>query len=80
MTRHFGAFHIDALQPADVPICASMTFPAYRHLLAQQPTTRLPSEPEQRLIQPVALVARSSAESGRARGRGTAGSSRGRPF
>ena len=60
------------LQPADVAICASMTFPAYRHLLAQQPTVRLPSEPEQRLIQPVALAARSCRESDGARRRGTA--------
>jgi GNAT superfamily N-acetyltransferase len=36
-----------------------MTFPAYRHLLAQEPTIRLPGEPEQRPILPVALAARS---------------------
>jgi GNAT superfamily N-acetyltransferase len=60
MTLHFGAYHIDALTPVDVPICEGMTFPAYRHLLALQPTSRLPSEPEQRLIHPIALVARTS--------------------
>ena len=38
-----------------------MTFPAYRHLLALQPAKRLPREPEQRLIQPVAMVARTAA-------------------
>jgi GNAT superfamily N-acetyltransferase len=35
-----------------------MTFPAYRHLLAMKPAPRLPSEPEQRLVQPLALAAR----------------------
>ena len=60
MTDRSGAARIDALQPSDLPICESMTFPAYRHLLAQRPTTRLPAEPEQRPIQPVALVARAS--------------------
>jgi GNAT superfamily N-acetyltransferase len=61
MTDTVG-FEIDVLQPGDVAACAGMTFPAYRHLLALQPTTRLPSEPEQRDIQPVALVARASGQ------------------
>jgi GNAT superfamily N-acetyltransferase len=58
MTRTFGALQIDVLGPSSVTSFANMTFPAYRHLLAQQPTKRLPSEPEQRLIHPVALAAR----------------------
>ena len=57
-TRH--AFQISALQTEDLPSAASMTFPAYRHLLSLQPAFRLPAEPEQRLVQPVALVARVS--------------------
>ena len=60
MTRHFGAYHIEALQPGRPADLRGMTFPAYRHLLAQRPTMRLPSEPEQRPIQPVALAARTS--------------------
>jgi GNAT superfamily N-acetyltransferase len=60
MTSPIGAYHIDALQSDEAALGASMTFPAYRHLLAQQPTTRLPSEPEQRLIHPLALAARTA--------------------
>jgi GNAT superfamily N-acetyltransferase len=60
MTRNFGALEIDVLKAGEVTSFANMTFPAYRHLLAQQPTPRLPSEPEQRLIHPVALAARHS--------------------
>jgi len=62
MTVQAGAFAIDALQPGDVLACETMSFPAYRHLLALQPVLRLPAEAEQRLIQPVALVARASAQ------------------
>jgi GNAT superfamily N-acetyltransferase len=62
MTHQLARVRIDALQPHDVQIGASMTFPAYRHLLAQEPTKRLPNEPEQRLIQPVALIARTSSD------------------
>ena len=53
--------HIAELRPSDVDIAATMTFPAYRHLLALTPTMRirLPWESEQRLVQPAALVARS---------------------
>jgi GNAT superfamily N-acetyltransferase len=58
MTHPVDPFQIDLLQPAEVASFAGMTFPAYRHLLAQQLTVRLPSEPEQRPIQPVALAAR----------------------
>jgi GNAT superfamily N-acetyltransferase len=53
-------YTIDALREGDQTLCAGMTFPAYRHLLSLQPTLRLPSEPEQRLVQPIALVARSA--------------------
>jgi GNAT superfamily N-acetyltransferase len=60
MTRQVGPYRCDDLDAADVPAGESMTFPAYRHLLARQPTVRLPSEPEQRPIQPVALVVRAS--------------------
>jgi GNAT superfamily N-acetyltransferase len=60
MTLHLGALRIDALQPAEVSICASMTYPAYRHLLELRPTVRLPAEAEQRPIEPLALVARVS--------------------
>jgi GNAT superfamily N-acetyltransferase len=60
MTGQVGSFTIDALEPDDVMACESMSFPAYRHLLALQPVLRLPAEAEQRLIQPIALVARVS--------------------
>jgi GNAT superfamily N-acetyltransferase len=52
--------HIDELASEDAETAATMTFPAYRHLLALQPTMRmrLPWESEQRLVQPAALVAR----------------------
>jgi GNAT superfamily N-acetyltransferase len=60
MTQKFGALQIDVLEPAEVSTFANMTFPAYRHLLARQLTVRLPSEPEQRPIRPVALAARSA--------------------
>ena len=49
---------IDVLAPGEEGPWTAMTFPAYRHLLALEPTLRLPSEPEQPVIQPVALVAR----------------------
>jgi GNAT superfamily N-acetyltransferase len=58
---HTGGPHIDALAPAEAALGHAMTFPAYRHLLAQQPAKRLPAEPEQRLIQPVVLAARAAA-------------------
>jgi GNAT superfamily N-acetyltransferase len=58
MTHHIAGFRIDALLPTEVSSCASMTYPAYRHLLEQAPTVRLPSEAEQRPIEPVILVAR----------------------
>jgi GNAT superfamily N-acetyltransferase len=61
VTESVGAYRIEAIQPADTPACQNMTFPAYRHLLAEEePTFRLPSEPDQWLIRPVALVARTS--------------------
>jgi GNAT superfamily N-acetyltransferase len=59
MNESLGTFTIDILQPADLLVCESMSFPAYRHLLNLQPGLRLPNEAEQRLIQPIALVARS---------------------
>lgn len=60
MSEQAGTFAIDLLQPDDVMACESMSFPAYRHLLALQPVLRLPNEAEQRVIQPIALVARVS--------------------
>lgn len=53
-----GDYRIDDLHAADSPSCGTMTFPAYRHLLAMQPTFRLPGEAEQRLVRPVGQVAR----------------------
>lgn len=59
MTLQAGeGYVIEALDPERAPAYAGMTFPAYRHLLALQPTVRLPSEPEQWPIMPIALVAR----------------------
>jgi GNAT superfamily N-acetyltransferase len=52
------AYEIDGLRPSDAPRCAPMTFPAYRHLLSLRPGLRLPSERDQRMVQPLALVAR----------------------
>lgn len=57
MMREHGEYTIRALRPADAAACAAMTFPAYRHLLALAPTPRLPSEAEQRVVQPLGAVA-----------------------
>jgi GNAT superfamily N-acetyltransferase len=62
MTHRVGAYRIDEVPPADAPIYEGMTFPAYRHLVAQQETLRLPSEPDQWLIRPIALAARDDSE------------------
>src|SRR5262245_16323895 len=59
MSHRHGDYSIDTLQPDDVPGYAGMTFPAYRHLLELRPALRLPTEPEQRLVQAVAIGARS---------------------
>ncbi len=56
-----GHYAIDHLHAPGEAGCEAMTFPAYRHLLALEPCPRLPKEPEQRLIRPVALVARDGA-------------------
>jgi len=50
-------FTVDDLRPEHAAVCAAMTFPAYRHLLALAPSPRLPSEPAQRVVQPVGVVA-----------------------
>lgn len=55
-------YQIDELRPGEGDGFAAMTFPAYRHLLALEPTFRLPTEPEQWRIQPVALGARLDGE------------------
>lgn len=51
-------FEIDGMRAGEAEACQGLTFPAYRHLLALEPTLRHPSEPEQHRIQPVAVVAR----------------------
>lgn len=61
MTAPGAAYEISELRPAEAQQCEAMTFPAYRHLLALQPTHRLPGEPDQWLVHPVALLARVSA-------------------
>ncbi len=58
MSQVCGDYRIDDLHVADSPFCETMTFPAYRHLLAMQPAFRLPREAEQRLVQAVGEVAR----------------------
>jgi len=58
MTTTRGVLRIDPLLPTDRAAVTDMTFPAYRHLLTLRPALRLPSEPEQRLVQAVGLVAR----------------------
>lgn len=58
MTETSLVLQIAVLQPAEQASVSAMTFPAYRHLLALQPALRLPAEPEQRLVQPVGVVAR----------------------
>ncbi|MFN7916628.1 MAG: hypothetical protein U0Q55_14900 [Vicinamibacterales bacterium] len=58
MTETLNVLQIDPLQPTDAPAVSGMTFPAYRHLLSLQPALRLPAEPEQRLVQPLGMVAR----------------------
>jgi GNAT superfamily N-acetyltransferase len=60
VTRVPGPCTIDDLRPSDAAACGSMTFPAYRHLLALDPEPRLPAEPEQRVVQPLGAVARES--------------------
>lgn len=62
MTHDFSPIHIAALEPSEVSRCETMTFPAYRHLLAMRPAQRLPLESEQRLVQPVAAVARTATD------------------
>jgi GNAT superfamily N-acetyltransferase len=57
MSHHFDEFAIDDLRPDQAGAVAPMTFPAYRHLLTLQPSLRLPAEPEQRPIRPVAVAA-----------------------
>lgn len=62
MTEHPGQFEIETLRPDERHEWNGMTFPAYRHLLALQPAKRLPAEAEQRLVSPVALVARAAGQ------------------
>lgn len=62
MTSQVGEIQIEAMRPDEAAACESMTFPAYRHLMSLQQALRLPSEPEQRLVQPVALVARAAGQ------------------
>jgi GNAT superfamily N-acetyltransferase len=50
-------FSIAELTPEVAELLSSMTFPAYRHLLALAPTRRHPDIPDQRLIQPLAIAA-----------------------
>jgi GNAT superfamily N-acetyltransferase len=58
MMQGLDVWRLDALRPGDARAYEAMTFPAYRHLLALRPAPRLPAEPEQRLVQPVGVVAR----------------------
>lgn len=58
MNRHYHEYLIDDLRADDSPVCGTMTFPAYRHLLSLEPASRLPGEAEQRLVTAVGQVAR----------------------
>jgi GNAT superfamily N-acetyltransferase len=46
-----------ALTAADAPAVSSMTFPAYRHLLALTPAARHPEQGDTTIIQPFGMVA-----------------------
>lgn len=48
---------IRPLTHAEAPAISSMTFPAYRHLLALQPTTRHPEQGDTVVVRPVAVAA-----------------------
>jgi GNAT superfamily N-acetyltransferase len=45
------------LEPSMADVCTSMTFPAYRHLLPLRPVARHPEQGDQKLVQPVGVVA-----------------------
>lgn len=52
-----GRFELTPLEPSLATECATMTFPAYRHLLGLQPGPRHPGEGDERPIQPLGVVA-----------------------
>lgn len=54
---HPDSLQLMTLRPAEAPLFAAMTFPAYRHLLSLEPAVRHPNENEPRLIQPFAIGA-----------------------
>ncbi len=52
-----GSVRLELLQPPVASAFASMTYPAYRHLLQLQPAPKLLSEPGSLPVQPVAVAA-----------------------
>jgi GNAT superfamily N-acetyltransferase len=61
MTAHAGDYVIAPGEPGEAG-CDAMTFPAYRHLLTLAPGTRHLDRGDTRVIQPLAVVARSHGE------------------
>ena len=57
MTQALTGLDIRRLEPSMADACASMTFPAYRHLLQLQPTARHPEQGDEKLVQPIGVVA-----------------------
>jgi len=45
------------LEPSMADVCTAMTFPAYRHLLALRPVSRHPEQGDEKLVQPIGVVA-----------------------
>lgn len=45
------------LEPSMADVCAPMTFPAYRHLLGLYPAARHPEQGDEKLVQPIGVVA-----------------------
>jgi GNAT superfamily N-acetyltransferase len=60
MTSKGAAFEIVTLDRAMAAECQRMTFPVYRHLLRLEPAPRHPEQGDDRLVEPVAFVARAA--------------------
>lgn len=57
MTEALTGLEIRRLEPAMADACLSMTFPAYSHLLQLRPAPRHPEQGDEKLVQPVGVVA-----------------------
>ena len=59
MSQTAQSFELAELDASMAEACARMTFPVYRHLLSLQRAPRHPEQGDERLIQPVGVVAQS---------------------